>query len=153
MSTLQESNVLFRDDSPSFLALAGALDDVFWLAGADACEILYVSPAFERIWPSSCAELLRNPRVWLDALHPDDRPRVERAFATFLSARTGAGFDEQFRLTGRHGSVRWIRQRIVPIPAQADAPDRLLTLARDLTELKQAQQTLNDSNEKLLKLT
>jgi PAS domain S-box-containing protein len=145
--------VHFGKDSPSFQALVDNLDEAFWLSSADGNEILYVSPAFERIWLQMSADLHRAPRSWLDAIHPDDRPRVEQSFENLLSSPRDHTHDQQFRIQRTDGSLRWIHQRTVPVSTQAAAPDHYLSLARDITDLRWAQETLSHSNEKLLKLT
>lgn len=143
----------FGEDNQAFRILADNLGEAFWLVGSNGGEIIYVNPAFERIWLQTGADLLRAPRSWLDALHPDDRPRVEQSFDTFLSASSSGNYDEQYRLVRRDDTTRWIHQRIVPLATPAGAPPRHLSLARDITDLKQAQEALTDSSEKLLKLT
>jgi PAS domain S-box-containing protein len=145
--------VHFGEDSPSFRALIDNLDEAFWLSSADGNEIFYVSPVFERIWLQMSADLHRAPRSWLDAIHPDDRSRVERSFEAFLASPADNSHDEQFRIVRSDGSLRWIRQRALPARAQADTSGHHVSIVADITDLHRAQETLSHSNEKLLKLT
>lgn len=137
-------------DNQAFRALADHLDEAFWLSSPDGSEIIYVSPAFERIWLQTHTDLHRDPRSWLDTLHPEDRPRVEQSFDAYLSA-PAASYEEKFRLVRADGATRWIHQRMVPLTAHGGAASSHLSLARDITDLRQALETLSDSNERLLR--
>ncbi|MGE3480935.1 MAG: ATP-binding protein [Gammaproteobacteria bacterium] len=143
--------MLFGEDDQAFRILADTLDETFWLTGADGNAVLYVSPAYVRIWQQAGTDLIRQPRSWLAAIHAVDRPPIEQAFDDYLSSPHGKIFDHPFRLARPDGGVRWIHARIVPVTQDA-APCHLV-IARDVTELRQAQETLSDSNEKLLRLT
>lgn len=154
MATLRESTVHYGEDNPpSFHAMADHLDEACWLISPGGDRIEHVNPAYERIWRQARATLLRAPRSWLDAIHPEDRSRVGRAFDAFLAATGSRIYDEQYCLALDDGATRWIHQRILPFPAQTGAPPRLLSLARDISALRQAQHAAGDSGERLLKLT
>ena len=43
--------------------------------------MLYVSRSYEDVWGRSCESLLRNPMSWLEAVHSEDRPRLEAEVA------------------------------------------------------------------------
>ena len=47
-----------------FRQLAESIDEVFWITNADKSTMLYVSPAYERIWGRTCDELYRSPTAW-----------------------------------------------------------------------------------------
>lgn len=42
-----------RESEERFRQLAESIDAVFWLTTSDKSEVLYVSPAFDRIWECS----------------------------------------------------------------------------------------------------
>ncbi|MBH8554632.1 PAS domain-containing protein [Nostocaceae cyanobacterium CENA357] len=50
---------------------------VFWMTDNQSQQVLYVSKAYEKIWQKSCESLYQNYSNWLDAIHPEDRQRVE----------------------------------------------------------------------------
>jgi len=52
-------------------------------------------------------------RGWLDSVHPDDRPRVERSWDDSIADRTV--FDETFRVRTCSGDFRYFRSRAVPM--------------------------------------
>lgn len=83
----QPYSVLFRSLKQSeerFEQIAGTINYVFWVVELDPEGVLYVSPAFERLWGLPAAQIYADPRVWVKAIHPDDQPRVQQAFEAWL---------------------------------------------------------------------
>ena len=111
------------------LQLAAALGQVLWLRDLKEERLLYVSPAFEKIWGRTVAELLANPRIWIDSIHPDDRVRLREAA---LAAR-GAPDAQDYRIRRPDGSVRVVRDRAFPILDAKGKVSRLAGLVEDVT--------------------
>ena len=53
------------------------VDTSCWVTDVAKSRILYISPAYEKIWGRSCESLYANPADWYDAVHPEDRPRSD----------------------------------------------------------------------------
>ena len=43
--------------------------------------MLYVSPAYERIWGRSLDSLYQRPQSFIEAIHPEDRAQVQHGVA------------------------------------------------------------------------
>jgi PAS domain S-box-containing protein len=125
-----------------FRQLAETIQQVFWMSDVMLTAVHYVSPAYEAIWGRSCESLYASPRTWMDAIHPDDRERVEQAW--FLRARRG-DYDEVFRIVRPDGTVRWIRDRGFPIRNEAGEVHRMLGTAVDVTEQRQLEEQLRQA--------
>ena len=123
---LQESEERFRQ-------IAENVSEVFWLTDADKQSMLYVSPAYERVWQRSARELYREPHRWLDAVHPEDRQRVSEASGR---PQLEGRFDEEYRILRPDGSVRWIRDRAFPVVDAGGKVTRIAGVAQDITERK-----------------
>src|SRR5579862_90293 len=65
-----------------FRQITDHIDEVFWLTDPSTGEMIYVSPAYETIWGRSRESLHASPRQWLEAAHPEDRDRLEKAADT-----------------------------------------------------------------------
>src|SRR4051812_12656334 len=94
-----------------FRQIADAIGVVWWLADARAGNRYYLSSAYEGIWGRSCRSLYANPTSFIDAIHPEDRPRATARYREMCRAG-----DIEYRVIRPDGSVRWIRDRIFPIP-------------------------------------
>jgi two-component system cell cycle sensor histidine kinase/response regulator CckA len=131
---LRESEVRFRD-------IAEKIREVFWVTDAAKTQMLYISPAYEEIWGRTCASLYENPMSFLEAIHPDDR---ERVLARMASQASG-DYDEVYRILRPDGSRRWIHDRAFPVHGPGGELVRMVGSAQDITELKQTEQALRES--------
>ncbi len=134
---LSESEERFRQ-------LAESIDEVFWLTTPAKDEMLYVSPAYERIWGRSCAALYANPGAWLEAIHEDDRARVRAA----LPAQAEGGYDVEYRIVSASGAVRRIRDRAFPVRDAQGRVQRIAGVAQDVTGWREALEAARRSEER-----
>lgn len=122
--------------------LAENINEVFWMADLDTGKMLYVNPAYERIWGRSIAKLYESPRDWIEAVHPDDWPRVSEALA--IKQKTG-DYNEIYRIQRSDGSIRWIHDRAVPIRDESGRIYRIVGTAEDITEQQQLEAQLRQA--------
>lgn len=131
------------DSREKFRCLSESIQEIFWLRTRD--EMLYVSPMYERIWGRSRETLYKNPTSFLDAVHPEDRPRVTAAFEV---EQTGRGFNQEYRIIQPDGSVRWIHARAFPAGRHLEEKWRA-GIAQDITYRKLAEEQLKDQENRL----
>jgi two-component system, NarL family, sensor histidine kinase UhpB len=122
--------------------LADSIDEVFWLASADNGEVLYVSPAFEKLWEMNRDAIYARPSVFRDVIHPDDQQRVSECMALQLA---GQPFDQEYRLIFPDGRLRWIRDRGFPVREADGTVRRYAGVAKDITKRKLAELQLKAS--------
>ncbi len=80
--------------------------------------------------------------VWDSLVHPEDRPRLQRALDDHLAGRTET-LDVEARLQARNGDWHWIVERGRVVERAPDGrPIRLLGAIADVTERKHAVQAL-----------
>lgn len=121
-----------RESEERLRQMAENIDEVFWMTDARKRQLLYVSPAFERIWGRPCDVLIKNPLAWFDAVDPLDRERVRDAMARQLTG----DYAEEYRIVRPDGEVRWISDRAFPIRDAQGQVYRVVGVARDITETK-----------------
>ncbi|WP_276255581.1 PAS domain S-box protein [Halomontanus rarus] len=131
---LEESEARFR-------LLAETLEEMVWISDTDTREILYVNAAYETIWGRDRESLYDDPRSFLEAVHPDDRRRVERAYA----AVPDEDFDEEYRIVRPDGRTRWLHVRAVPARDGERQAQRVVGIAEDITERKERKRALEES--------
>jgi len=128
--------------------LAENLNEVFWLGAPDWNEIFYISPAYERCWGYSAEELYKNPHLWLEAVHPDDKKQVMADIpATPEDIKDHISFRE-FRLKKPDGEILWIKARAYPVHDENGKVIRIAGVAEDITRRKYNEQKLQLSNKK-----
>src|ERR1700730_18376855 len=96
------------DGELRFRQLAESFSDAFMVRTVDPSEFLYVSPAYERIFERSVDSLYENPSPFLDAVHPDDRERVEEQLTVQVPRPL---LEMEYRIVRPDGTVRWTRDQ------------------------------------------
>jgi two-component system, cell cycle sensor histidine kinase and response regulator CckA len=136
----QGAEQALRESEERFRQLAeNIVESVFWMSDPNARCFLYVSPAYERIWGRTCQCLYTNSMEWIEAIHPQDRQRVQKVF--FEQALAGT-YDEEYRIIRPDGSLRWIRDRSFPIRNQAGEPYRVVGFAENITDRTLSEEAL-----------
>jgi len=120
-----------RSAEERFRELAETIDEVFWITDAQKSRMLYVSPAFERIWGRPGESLHDSPLSWVESIHPEDRARVSQAATT---EQVTGDYDEEYRIVRPDGTIRWIRDQAFPVRDAAGRVLRVVGVARDITE-------------------
>ncbi len=116
--------------------IISSLVDVVWSARASPRQTLYVSAATEAIYQRSPAEFYANPGLWMQVIHPDDRPQVQSAWNKALR---GELFEAEYRIVRPDGEVRWIHDRGTPFHGPDGNVVRVDGLARDVTQRRMQQ--------------
>jgi PAS domain S-box-containing protein len=130
-----------REREEPFRQLAENIPVVFWLARRADDAVLYVSPAYERIWGRPCEDLYANPYVYLEAVHIDDRERAWRMFAR----NNDDGYDVEYRIIRPNGSIAWIHDHGFPIRSKDGQIYHVAGIATDITERKRLEAALLQS--------
>lgn len=126
---LQESEEIFRQFAENSHA-------VIWIAHPTTLDNLYVSPSYETVWGRSRQSLLDRPDAWLEAIHPDDRDRVQ---TKLQQQRQGASSAVEYRIIRPDGTVRWIGDWGFAIRNESGQVYRYGGIAEDITDRKQAE--------------
>ncbi|MGD2176797.1 MAG: PAS domain S-box protein, partial [Anaerolineae bacterium] len=129
--------------------MADNVGDVFWITEWDTKRTVYASKAYEKTWGRTLQSLYEDREGWADAIHPEDR---DRAWENFVRLGKGETYDEEYRIITPEGEVRWIRDRGYPIRGKQEGVTRVVGVARDITERKQAQEALARRHRELTSL-
>jgi PAS domain S-box-containing protein len=76
-------------------------------------------------------------------LHPEDRNQVSEAVA--VARKSHQPYAEEFRVVWPDRTVRWVAARGKFYYSASGVPERMLGIAHDVTELKQVEQALRES--------
>jgi len=126
---LRESEMRFRQAVEN-------INEVFWLWSVEGPTVLYVNRAYEEVFGRTRESVYRDPRSWIEGVHPDDRERVLQAVE---GARGQGGLEMAYRVRRPDGSVRWVRDRAFAIRNEAGEIHRFAAVAEDITDAKRAE--------------
>ncbi|MED5619006.1 hybrid sensor histidine kinase/response regulator [Ideonella sp. BN130291] len=125
-----------KDSEQRFRQFAQSSDDVFWFADLARGELLYVSPAFERLWGTDASSLQADPDGWRQTVQPEDRHALPTPFYASAAGPDGHEPVREYRLLRRDGSTLWIRDRRFHLQTADGRVLRIGGIAEDITERK-----------------
>ncbi|MDE1168274.1 MAG: sensor domain-containing diguanylate cyclase [Pseudomonas sp.] len=119
-----------------FSSLLVSVNAVLWAFDWESQQMIYVSPAYERIFGRSAGLLLADYNEWRDSIYPDDLDYAERSLAEVLEK--GAIEDREYRIISADGQIRWLSDKCF-VSQQNDPGQRVIVvgIAEDITEKKQ----------------
>ena len=126
----------------SLCRLADAIPEVFWVVALDPERVIYVSPSFERMWGFTAEALYREPRLWAETIHPEDRPRVTERYSRWIAGEEIHYHDVEYRILQPGGDIRWIHDRGVLFRNAEGRPCEVSGISTDITERKEAERAL-----------
>jgi PAS domain S-box-containing protein len=137
---------ILRRTEAKYRALVEQIPAITYTAALDdASTTLYVSPQIQAALGFSPEDYRADPDLWRKRLHPDDRDRVLAELAQSLASRQP--FKSEYRMITRDGHVVWFRDEAVAVQ---DSTGKYLFrqgVMLDLTESKQAEEALNESEQ------
>ena len=142
ISERRRSERALAESEARFRQMADTMGQVFWMASPDGSSMIYVSPAFEKIWGWTCPELYADPLLWMKAIHPEDAPNV---VASLERLAQGNAYDIEFRITRRDGVVRWINDRGYVNCDDAGRVVLTTGISTDVTDRKRSEVELRES--------
>lgn len=117
------------------------INGIFWLRSANRQEMLYISPAYETVFGMSCESLYENPSAFVDAVHPEDKNRVQKAYASFIKS---GSFEEVYRILRPDGEIRWIDTKAFPVKDNKGEVIRYAGISADISQRKKAEESEKD---------
>ena len=129
---------------------AGMLDqiqanagEVIWMSTPGKKSMDFISDSYEAVWGRPPEELDENPTSFVEAIHPDDRERVEAAMAE--QRGDPDAYEETYRVVRPDGEVRWIRDRSSGVYEDGELT-RVVGIATDITVRKRRERELRLKN-------
>ena len=148
ISDRKQAEAALKESEERFRQLAENIESVFWMVNVQPQEIIYISPGYEKIWGRTCADLYAYRRFFAESLHPEDRDRVVATLTKPIESEN----ESEYRIVRPDGEIRWIRDRAFPIRNQAGQVYRIVGIAEDISEGKQAEKAIRENEERFRQL-
>lgn len=134
-----------RESEERLRLIAETIQDVFWMSTPGVGKMLYVSPAYEKIWGRTRNSLYEQPQSFMDAVHSDDKELV----LAQLAGHASGSWECQYRILQPDGRVRWIHDRGFPIRDENGTLRLMTGVATDITDRREAEEALRQLMNKL----
>ncbi|MAT40911.1 MAG: hypothetical protein CL609_01120 [Anaerolineaceae bacterium] len=139
ITRFQQSEDSLRLEKERFRTVADfTFDWEYWLDPQR--NLLYNSPSCQRITGRSASEFIHNPDLLLQIVHPEDQEMVKKHFFEIETLPQPATLD--FRIITKDGLTRWIGHACQPVFDSNQSPAGRRVSNRDITERKQAEQSV-----------
>lgn len=134
------------EDPELLLQLTEYTDDALWMFTPDWSELVFVNSVYESIFGRSVAELRDDPSSFLEAVHPDDRQRVQQRMEELSN---GSPVDLEYRVNPDADYGTWVWVQGQPIYDESNTVQYVAGYTRDITERKEYQQQLEQHRKDL----
>ncbi|MEJ2651256.1 MAG: PAS domain S-box protein [Gammaproteobacteria bacterium] len=148
ISARQRIESQLREIETRFLQITQNIEEVFFVRDLRNNEMIYISPAYEKIWQRPVSEIYENPLAFVKYIHPADRPRIEDIILARNLSRQGFS-TYQYRIILPDGGVRCIRARTFPVMDETGRAYRVAGIAEDVTAERLAEEKLRFSEMQL----
>ncbi|BAN25841.1 hybrid sensor histidine kinase/response regulator [Caballeronia insecticola] len=135
-----------RESEERFRQLAENIDDVFWMLDPASNALLYVSPAYARLFDTGGAAS-PGPDHWSGEILPLDREHVAEAYRQLLA--NGTPYEVEYRIVRASGVPRWVVERAFQVRAASGHParaQRVAGIVNDISERKAAELLLREAD-------
>ncbi|MBL0155127.1 MAG: PAS domain S-box protein [Chitinophagaceae bacterium] len=133
-----------RQSEETFRQIADNINEVFWLRDASNQHLLYINPAYEKVFGRSRESLYQDTSSFLAAVHPDDQELVIEKYKAYYETHE---FNLECRVVHPSGEIRWLKVRATPVKDESGQITGHVGIAVDLTERKKAEEALRQSEE------
>jgi PAS domain S-box-containing protein len=144
----KETKEKLHASEQNFRQIAENIKEIFFIQDSDSKKLTYVSPAFEGIWGISLDTLYRNPNLWIERIHPEDREEIKYQFENPLVQNY---YSKEYRIIRPDGQMRWLWYRTFAVANPVGKIHRVVGIVEDITFRKQAEEELKTINEELEK--
>ncbi|MBV4538538.1 MULTISPECIES: GGDEF domain-containing protein [Pseudomonas] len=117
-----------------FSSLLDSVNAVLWAFDWETRQVLYVSPAYERIFGRPVSLVLADYNEWRDSIFPDDLEYAEGSLAQVLTK--GSVEDREYRIINAAGETRWLSDKCYINQQQEGDRVIIVGIAEDITEKK-----------------
>jgi PAS domain S-box-containing protein len=132
-----------RESEERFRQMAENIDDVFWMLDPATDQLLYVSPAFGRLWGDEAVSPATGSGHWAGRIYPEDEAAVEAAYGALAS---GTPYEIEYRIVRPDGDIRWVGERAFTVRDARDRIYRLAGVVNDISERKANDMVLRDAD-------
>ena len=137
---LKQSRVDMILESETFLAaeeklnaILATITNVVWSISAVTYETLYLNPAAEKVYGRPADAFYKDPALFLNIVHPEDRARVSGILPELIEK---GSVTMQYRIIRPDGVVRWLEDKLAVVRGVDGKPIIFGGVADEITERK-----------------
>jgi diguanylate cyclase (GGDEF)-like protein/PAS domain S-box-containing protein len=130
---------MLQESEEKLESILNSLEEVVWSVEVATNNLLFLNPSAQSVYGRSVEELLNNPNLRLESIHPEDRDRIELSLASSFNH----SHDLEYRIVQPNGEIRWVWERSRLIFDQTGVANRRDGILSDITERKKIESELS----------
>ncbi len=142
----KEAEATLRESEARYRHLVENMPDVVYVYSVRRGGVYYSARVTE-ILGYGVEHLLKQPRLWAESIHPEDRPAVERAVTALLDRQIP--FRLEYRIRNAEGQWLWLYDRSIDMKTLDDGDTLIEGLAMDITATKAIRDELAEHHQHL----
>jgi PAS domain S-box-containing protein len=119
-----------------------SIDEVFYSVDMVAYKLIQMSVSCEKIYGYTAEEFLADSDLWQKVIHPEDKNISQQQVGELYK---GKQVFNQYRIIHKNNSIRWIENKVIPTLDEKGRLIRLDGVTYDVTERKNAEIRLMES--------
>jgi diguanylate cyclase (GGDEF)-like protein/PAS domain S-box-containing protein len=127
---------LLRESEEKLESILNSLEEVVWSADVQNHRLMFLNSAAQSVYGRTVEELIDNPQLRFEVIHPEDRHRVELSLLE-------DNLNIEYRIIQPNGSIRWVWERSRQIYGENSAITRLDGIICDITDRKKIEAKLS----------
>jgi len=137
----ERTEARLREANARFESLLNTLDGVVWEADPQTTNFTFVSARAEQLLGYPLGDWYEDT-FWIRRIHPDDRDEAVSSWTAATARQENHTFE--YRMIAADGTIVWV-QDFVTVVLEQGAVKNLRGILLDMTELKRAEEALQDT--------
>jgi PAS domain S-box-containing protein len=145
----QQAEEALQESEERYRLLVNNIPNVTWISSSDGTTT-FISPNVEKVYGYSPEEIYQaGEELWFKRIHPEDLGKVQETYSRLFVDESG--FDIEYRIKRKDGQWIWLHDRAIT-SYEEGGKQFAYGVFSDITERKQAEEALRESEEKFSKL-
>jgi hypothetical protein len=142
ISDLKQAEQALLESQQIYQDLVQTVEGVVWECEFPSYQITFVSHYAEHLLGLPIQHWHDDPHFLINMIHPDDRQRISTCCHEAVLRKENHVME--YRVVQAQGNIRWVRNHVTVV-VKNDQPIKLRGVMLDITELKQAETSIRDS--------
>ena len=144
ISDLKQAEQALLESQQIYQDLVQTIDGIVWECEFPSYQVTFVSHYAEHLLGYPTQQWHDDPHFLINLVHPDDQKRISDFCKGAISRNEN--HVREYRVLHANGDVLWIRDQVAVV-AKGNQPTKLRGVMLDMTELKEAELAIRDSQE------
>lgn len=152
-ASLKRTNEEYRLVNERYDIVANATHDLIWDWNLETNEIYRDPKGLWKVYGIKNNESIKHINDWIERIHPEDLPTVQRVILRIVNAKEENIFDVEYRFRRENGDYAYVYDRGYILRNKEGRAYRMIGAAQDVTEKKRLEEELLNQQKAITQAT